>query len=555
MVLFLGGVCIVKLFFIQVVHNDMYTDQGEGQYVREAKDIFDRGTIFFEDKDGEYVSAATVVSGFKVVLNPKVLKDKEAAYSALNAITPIDYQEFMEHASRDTSYREIVPRIDEATSKKVTALGIEGLYTTRTKWRSYPGKSIASHTIGFIGYKGDDLLGQYGVERSYDNTLSREDEGVYVNAFAEIFSHLGKYIFSGRGDEGDLVLTIEPTVQGFLEEEIASIEEKWNSDAVGGIIIDPTTGEIRAIAATPGFDPNLYQEIEDQSLFSNPFSERVFELGSVIKPLVMSGAIDSGLITPETQFYDAGQIVVEKSTIYNFDKKGRGQVTMQDVLGQSLNTGMVHIADLLGHEKMRTYLRGFGINQKTGVDLPGEITGLTANLDSPRDIEYATASFGQGIAITPIEAVRAFSALANDGCLVTPHVGKMTISSRDNSTEILKFEDGDCPISKEASDTITNMLVKNIDEYYAEGAEKLEHYSVAGKTGTAQIPNHTDGGYYDDRHLHSFFGYFPASDPEYLVFFFNMNPKQVRYASQTLFPPFMETAKFLTSYYHITPDR
>lgn len=424
------------------------------------------------------------------------------------------------------------------------------------KWRTYPGQTIASHVIGFIGYKGDDLLGQYGIERSYDKVLSRKDEGVYVNAFAEIFSHLGKYIFNGRGDEGDLVLTIEPTVQGFLEEQVATIQEKWNSDAVGGIIIDPKTGEIRAMASTPNFDPNTYQNVEDQSLFPNPFTESVFELGSVIKPLIVSAAIDQGLITPETTFYDPGHIIIEKSTIYNFDKKGRGQVTMQDVLGQSLNTGMVHLSLLLGHERMRSYLRGFGIGEKTGIDLPGEITGLTANLDSPRDIEYATASFGQGIAITPIEAVLSFSALANGGCLSpTPHVGKMIISSHDNSEETLVYEKGSCPIKPETANVITQMLVTNIDEYYAEGKESLKHYSVAAKTGTAQIPNHEGRGYYDDRHLHSFFGYFPANDPKYLVFFFNSNPKQIKYASQTLFPPFMETVKFLTSYYDIPPDR
>jgi cell division protein FtsI/penicillin-binding protein 2 len=227
---------------------------------------------------------------------------------------------------------------------------------------------------------------------------------------------------------------------------------------------------------------------------------------------------------------------------------------MQDVLDQSLNTGMVFVEAKLGHDKFRTYMKSYGIGEKTGIDIPNETSGLIKNLESPRDIEYANASFGQGIALTPIEAARAFSSLANGGSLVVPHL--VTEIKYDNgiSKTITHKPTRENIIKKESAETITRMLV-HVFESYDNGIHTFEHYSVATKTGTAQVAMDNGKGYYTDRHMHSFFGYFPAYDPQFLVFLFLKNPKQVKYASQTLIPPFMNITKFLLNYYDVPPDR
>jgi cell division protein FtsI/penicillin-binding protein 2 len=228
---------------------------------------------------------------------------------------------------------------------------------------------------------------------------------------------------------------------------------------------------------------------------------------------------------------------------------------MQDVLNQSLNTGMVFVEQHLGKEKFRNYMLSFGIKEKTGIDLPNETSGLVTNiLTSPREIEYANAAFGQGIALTPIEMVRALAALGNGGNLVVPHVVK-EIKYNDGTSKKMTYNLKPTKISKKTAEEITSMLVTVMDKSIKGGNGKLEHFSVAVKTGTAQVADSTNGGYYADRHTHSFFGYFPAYDPKFIVFLYAVNPKGVPYAATTWADPFLDITKFLLNYYEVPPDR
>ena len=227
---------------------------------------------------------------------------------------------------------------------------------------------------------------------------------------------------------------------------------------------------------------------------------------------------------------------------------------MQDVLDQSLNTGMVFVESKLGHSKFRTYMKSYGIGEKTGIDLPNETSGLISGLDSPRNIEYANASFGQGIALTPIEAVRAFSIIANGGKMIMPHLVKEIKYENGSSTKKDYPITKENIIKKETADTMTRMLI-HVFEAYNGGKYKLNNHSVATKTGTAQVALESGRGYYEDRHMHSFFGYFPAYEPKFLVFIFLKNPKGIKYASQTLIPPFVNISKFIINYYNVPPDR
>jgi cell division protein FtsI/penicillin-binding protein 2 len=208
----------------------------------------------------------------------------------------------------------------------------------------------------------------------------------------------------------------------------------------------------------------------------------------------------------------------------------------------------------MGKERFRDYFTAFALGSETGIDLPNETYGLVDNLNSPRDIEYATASFGQGIALTPIAAVRALAALGNGGYLVTPHVAEKIIYE-DGTEKPIRYPEGEQVISAQTSEEISRMLTTVVDEALRGGTVKLDRYSVAAKTGTAQIARATGGGYYDDRYLHSFFGYFPAYEPEFLIFLYTVEPKGVQYASETLTGTFMDLTNFLINYYAVPPDR
>jgi cell division protein FtsI/penicillin-binding protein 2 len=268
----------------------------------------------------------------------------------------------------------------------------------------------------------------------------------------------------------------------------------------------------------------------------------------------MAAGIDAGVVTPETTFTDKGSVTIDGAKISNFDGRGRGEVNMQKVLNDSLNTGMAFVASRLGNKQLTDYYVSLGLGEETGIDLPGEVYGKIENLFNNRAVEHATAAFGQGIALTPIATVRALSALGNGGILPNPHVVKRIDYTTGLSKEVTASEPTRV-FSEKTSETITRMLVNVVDEALLKGTVKIPRYSVAAKTGTAQIARTTERGYYDDRYLHSFFGYFPAYKPRFIIFLFTVYPKGAEYASHTLTEPFMDMTKFLISYYSIPPDR
>lgn len=553
-ILVFAGVLISKLFFVQIIHQNLYSEKADRQYATPSGNIFDRGSIFFTKKDGSLVAAGTVSTGFKVAIKAKDIVDVEKTYESLAPYMELDHDAFVAKAKKISDpYEEVAMHLTKEQVSEIDSMKLPGVSVFKDNWRFYPGGTLASHTLGFLAFKGDDKVGQYGLERFYNNTLSKPKNEAYVNFFAEVFSSIKDKVTDTK-KQGDIVTTIEPNTQHTLETELNSAFETWHADQAGGIIMNPQTGEIYAITGFPDFDLNKFNEVKNGSIFRNIMVEDVLEFGSVIKPLVMSAALDAGAVTPETTYLDKGMVTVNKKDIYNFDKKGRGVVSMQTVLDQSLNTGMVFTENKLGHDKFRTYMKSYGIGEKTGIDLPNETSGLIKNLESPRDIEYANASFGQGIALTPIEAVRAFSVIANGGNMVKPHLVKQ-IRYDDGTSEILEYPvTRSGIIKKETSDTISRMLV-HVFESYDGGSHKMDHYSIASKTGTAQVAMENGKGYYTDRHTHSFFGYFPAYDPQFIVFMFLKNPKEVKYASQTLIPPFINITKFLLNYYNVPPDR
>jgi cell division protein FtsI/penicillin-binding protein 2 len=549
-----ASLLMVKLFFIQVIHGEEFDERADHQYATPA-DIFERGTIHFQKKNGTLVSAATIVSGFKLVINPKEITDPEKTLSALSDIVLLDRDQFIAKAEKKNDpYEEIAEHLTKEQADKISEMDLEGVHLYREKWRFYPGGELAAQTIGFLAFDEDTLAGRYGLERQYEDILSRHNNNLYINFFAEIFANLKDNILGKKDKEGDVTLTIEPVVQGFLEKSLSGVISKFSSDFAGGIIIDPKTGEIYAMGSLPSFDLNNFSKVDNPAIYSNKLVENVFEFGSVVKTLTMAAGLDAGAVTADTTYDDKGFLVLNNSRINNFDKKARGVVSMQEVLNQSLNTGVSFVFSRLGRDKFRDYFYSFGIGEKTGVDLPNEARGLVENLKSRRDIEYATASFGQGIAMTAMEAVRAFSILGNGGYLITPHVVK-EVNYIEGGIKKISYNQGRQVIGPQTSEEITRMLVTVVDKALLGGTVKMDHYSIAAKTGTAQIAREDAKGYYDDRYLHSFMGYFPAYDPKFLVFLYTVNPKGVSFASHTLTYPFMDIAKFLLNYYEIPPDR
>jgi cell division protein FtsI (penicillin-binding protein 3)/stage V sporulation protein D (sporulation-specific penicillin-binding protein) len=421
--------------------------------------------------------------------------------------------------------------------------------------RAYPQETVGASVLGFVGNDGVRARGQYGIERYYNDVLSRVSSTQTVNFFAELFANIEKTIISNvDANEGDVLLTIDVEAERALHTALVETKAEWQSDTIGGIIMDPTTGAILAMDSLPSFDPNEYSTVSDESVYVNQNVSGVYEMGSIIKPITMASALDSGAVTKDTTYTDTGFRELNGYKVKNFDGKPRGpNTTMQTILDKSLNIGIVFLVEQLGTRRFQEYFTRFGIGEETGIDLPGEASGLSRNLTSGVLVDSATAGFGQGIAITPIQTIRALAALGNHGKLVTPHVADSVIYKNGTVKKIIQNE-SEQVISPETSEEISRMLVHVVDTALQNGTYKMDRYSIAAKTGTAQMVK-PGGGYYEDRYLHSFFGYFPAYDPKYIIFLFHTYPKGAEYASATLTDPFFKLVKFLISYYEVPPDR
>jgi cell division protein FtsI/penicillin-binding protein 2 len=525
-------------------------DKGNRQYSQSSGGIFDRGTIYFTDKDGNMVSAATLQSGFIIAIDPQILKNPETTYSQINAILPLDHTQFMAKANATTSpYQEIATQVSEDQGNAVNALGIAGVSVYQQRWRYYPASTLAANTVGFMAYQGNTYEGRYGLERQYDSTLTRNDDA-YTNFFAQIFSNMKQT--EADLNEGDIVTSIEPTVQSFLQTELQQIQTQYQSESTGGIIINPATGAIYAMASIPSFDLNNTKNVSNVSLFENPLVENVYEMGSVMKPLTVAAGIDLGAITASSTYDDKGCISIDGQKICNFDSLDRGQTTIQTALSQSLNLGMDYIVSQIGDANFDKYFYAFGVAQKTGIDLPNEGADLVANLQSPREVEHYTAAFGQGIALTPMATVRALSAVANGGVLITPHVVTQ-INYTNGLTKTLSYPAQSRAIKQSTSQAVATMMVYSTDNVLDQGKDKMPNYSIAVKTGTAQIEE--NGVYSPNDVLHSFVAFFPAYDPKFLLFFYTVKPQNVEYASESLTQPVFDTIHFLINYYEVPPDR
>lgn len=548
---------VFRLYQLQVLQYSHWERKATHQYVEGSATVFERGSIFFTDKAGNRVAAATLGHGFTLAIVPsQVTLQAAELYQRLSKHVQLDRDDVTHKAGKkDDPYEVLANRVPDEVGKAIRDERISGVLLVPEQWRYYPGGERAAQSIGFVGATGDEVRGRYGLERHFEDVLVRDERAQSKNFFSTLFGDLQDSMLTQSRRSGDVITTIEPQVQAFLDRTLLEAQKEWNSKRVHGIIMDPNTGEIVAMGSVPTFDPNQYNTVTDQSLFSNPLVEHIYEMGSIIKILTFAAGVDAGVITDATTYYDSGSLTLDGYTIYNYDKKARNTVSIKEVLRQSLNVGAAYIAKQLGPEKMREYFREkYKLHEETGIDLPGEVAGKTRNLESNKAIEYATASFGQGIALSPIATLRALSAVANGGYLVQPHVVR-SIEYRLGGNSIFNYTDERVRILDPQTSALTSRVLASIvDEKLGNGKYKIVNYTVAAKTGTAQIPK-PGGGYYDDRYLHSFIGYVPAYDPKFIILLMNTEPEGAKYASETLSEPFMNIVHYLINYYNIKPDR
>lgn len=489
--------------------------------------VAERGTIFLTDRNDNHLPIATVKGVSFVYAVPKAMEDIPEAANQLAPILQRTPTELTELFQAKKSYVVLDRNPSDVLVDQVRDLNMKGVYVSVKPTRFYPFGTLAAHLIGFVGPDSEGIgeSGRYGVEKFFDKSLKGEVNPETATAQGE-----------------DLYLTIDPNIQKELERVLSETVQSFEAHGGLAIVQDPRTGQILALAGQPTFNPNSYKESE-LSTFLNPATQKLYEPGSIFKVFTMAAGIDTGKITPNTTYIDTGKITLNGRTITNADYKTHGpygRTTMTNVIEHSLNMGAVFAERTIGHKIFTEYMKKFELGGKTGIDLPGEVSGNLNRLNPKEpDVAFATAAYGQGVAVTPLSLLNAVAAIANHGVMMKPYV-----NARGTSTVVTRV------ISQETAKKVTEMMVSAVR------VNKIAHipgYSIAAKTGTAYVPDFSHGGYTADV-FNTYIGYAPAYDPRFVMLFQLEKPKGAPLAGTSVVPAFREMAKFLINYYEIPPD-
>ncbi|MDP2664629.1 MAG: penicillin-binding protein 2 [bacterium] len=541
LILFVGASLMGRLLFLQVVKGGFYKALAQGQQGSSLVEKGERGKIFARDKNGSLVLlAANQKMPYAFVSPAEIEKDaEELVVKTLASILGSEKTSILSKVQNKESFFEIIKKkITEEEAGRIEEKDIKGMHVGFETLRVYPQGSFASHIVGFVN---QEDKGQYGVESSYNEKLAGK-EGVKKNILNPASYFLGNTKSNTKTGE-NIILTVDYNIQSMAEALLLRAKKDLGVQEGTIIVMDPRDGKILSLANSPSFNPNEYAK-EDLETFQNAAVEKIFEPGSVLKAVTMASALEEGAITPETKYEDKGILRIGGYKIFNYDNRTWGERTMREVLQFSINTGAVFAAEQLGFERFMEYLKKFGIFSKTFIDLPGEVFSQNKELQLGHEINFATASFGQGIEMTSLQLMRAYAAIANKGMLVTPYIVEQKPS------ELI----GPILSSKAVLDA-TSMLVGVMEEGYGKSA-RIPGYFVAGKTGTAQIPWSALGiqkAGYSDQTIQSFIGYAPAYNPQFLVLVKLNNPK-TKTAEYSAVPLFRELTKYIIDYLEIPPD-
>ncbi len=551
------GFTAYRFFSLTVFDHLKFSQIAEKQYLNQSNGIAGRGNVYFSNiKSGDRVIAATNKRVFYAYSN-KSRSISESSKDALARLSKTDRSTIDSRIASNKDYQVLIDDLDDAQLEQLKAFNLSDVTTASEVRRYYPGVSLAANVLGFVGFDELRRAGQYGIEGFYDALLSatKDNKSGKKSYFSSIFS-----FFQNNEDESstdnktttrDLVLTIDPNIQGVIEDKLNGLLKKWRAESGSIIVQDPKTGELLAMASSPSFDPNSYS-LYPLTSYTNTNVQEIYEPGSTFKGITMAAAIDKNAVTPDTRYEDAGEVKIDEYTIKNFDGKAHGSISMREVLEKSLNTGTIFAENRLGDDNFLNYIVAFGFGQKTGVGLVGEVAGNISNLYNSRKINFLTASFGQGIAVSPLQLINAYSAIANGGVLMQPHIVKEIVNF-DGSTERIEPKVLGRPISEKTSLTLRNMLVDVVERGFDHA--RVPGYKVAGKTGTAQIPD-INGGYLgNDQFIHNFIGFAPAMDPQFVILIKMVKPKGITFAADSLSPTFAEITRFMLHYLNIPPTK
>ncbi|PIP32548.1 hypothetical protein COV53_03140 [Candidatus Gottesmanbacteria bacterium CG11_big_fil_rev_8_21_14_0_20_37_11] len=537
---------ILRLFSWQVTSSETLEGLSERQTLTTFSIPAKRGKIFASDGKPLVINQRA----FLVYAEPNNIKDFEKTSQILAKDLDIPFASISAKISdRSLAWVPLAHKVDEQIINKLKNKNLDGLGFLEESKRYYPEASMAAHILGFVGKnsKGEDQ-GYFGIEGYYNEQLKGRDGQIRKERDAQ-----GNTILSGKiteipaEDGRDLTLTIDKTVQYIAEKKLQEGVEKYGAKGGTVLILEPFSGAVIAAVSLPAYDPQKYNNYSNE-FYKNPSIASTYEPGSTFKVLIMAAALNEGKINLDTKIEENGPIEIGGYKINTWNQKYHGIINPSQVLEYSSNVGMVIIEKLIGSDKLLNYLNDFGFGSLTGIDLQEEASPNLRSKNKWYEIDFATVSFGQGIAVTPLQMVKAVSAIANGGKIMKPYVVKKI---KLPSGELINIE----PkvekeiFSKETSRIVSEMMVSAVENGETRFIEPLGYY-IAGKTGTAQIP--IKGHYDEDKTIASFIGFAPISKPRFVMLVTMREPTASPWGSETAAPVFFNIAKELFTYYGIS---
>ncbi|MFA7253288.1 MAG: penicillin-binding protein 2 [Patescibacteria group bacterium] len=557
-ILVIVGVLLWRMVDIQILQHVKYQKMATGQQRFEKSQMAERGKILVHDSPvdkSQYYPLAFDIKKFAVWIVPRNVKDKDKLAGILEPLLQISKKDIFDKINNNKQYIPPMKRgLDLDQAGKIDELGLAGVLVLPEYSRYYPESMLASQVLGFVNADGE---GNYGFEGKYNEELKGKNGDIKgeKDTLGRVISLLEQ---TDPKNGNSYVLTIDRAVQYFVEKKLSEALTLYQASSGTIAIMDVETGGILAMASAPSYDPNDYrtQADKDPTLFINPAISSLYEPGSIFKPIIMSGAIEQGVVAPETEEVFDWHTWVDGYEIKTAERKPFGRENMTQVLQNSDNVAMVWISEKMGKESVYKYLKAYNFLDKTGIRLSGEATGYTSPLKQWKDINRATISFGQGIAVTPLQILCAYAALANGGVYEYPQIVDKIIYSDGTEIKNEKVE-GERITSKDTADKVNEMLRQVVENGHSKKA-KVAGFKVGAKTGTAQIPK-LDGGYEESEdglgiYTHSLAGLAPTDNPKFAMLVKLDRPKSAKYAESTAAPLFGEIASFLLNYhYRLTP--
>ncbi|MFZ5642294.1 MAG: penicillin-binding transpeptidase domain-containing protein [Bacillota bacterium] len=478
---------------------------------------------------------------------------REKVIREISATLQIDEANLVKTVDSKNSFSWLKHRVDYDSCKIIEDLikeyKVTGIGFVDGSMRSYPQGNMAAHVLGFVGM---DPSARGGLEKAYDNELSGVSGRLITESDAsgrELPQTKTGFIPPVPGK--NIVLTIDQTIQYYVERELDKIDQMYQPSKAAIIVMDPSSGEILAMGARPSYDPAKYTAFPQQVWSFNPALHYNYEPGSTLKMLVAAMALEEGTVRESDRFYDPGFIIVKNKKINCWDRGGHGAQSFAEGVQNSCNPVFIETGLRSGKEIVYKYLRGFGFGQKTGIDLPGEEIGLIIPEEKATELDLATMSIGQSIAVTPIQLITAVSSLANGGTLVKPRLLKGVEDPKSKQITYTEPQVVRQVISKNTSQKMAGLLQKVILEGSGKRAH-VEGYAVAGKTGTAQVPGQT--GYEQGKYVSSFAGFAPADNPRIAVLVLVAEPKGEHYYGSEVAAPVFQAVAGETLHYLSVPE-